>query len=148
MILVDQSQMPGHPLCKCLCNCENCCIGWMEMWQLCADHLKTSLHEAGLSGGRCLVCGTCRMPGTLSSTLQHALHPISALRAPGAGLLHLLGSYSVYPDIPVCLHLNSQLLVQQSTWSRAIGRLRRTSIAWSRLSCSKEGPLVFFLPCL
>lgn len=113
----------------------------MEIWQLCADHLKTVRRKMS----SCMwLAGICRKPGNLSSTLQHALHPISALRVPGAGLSHLLGSYGVCPDIPClsCLHLSPQLLVQQSTQSRATGRIR-TSIAWSRLSCSNESPLVF-----
>lgn len=97
------------------------------------------------------LAGICRKPGNLSSTLEHALHPISALRAPGAGLLHLLDSYGVYPDIPClsCLHLNSQLLVQQSTRSRATGLpdpLPGPDCLVTRV------PLVFisfsFLPCL
>lgn len=81
------------------------------MWQLCADHLKTSLHEAGLSGGRCrLVCGLLayvesqeifpRLSYMLCIPFLPSEHPV-------------LGSYGVYPDIPClsCLHLNSQLLV-------------------------------------
>lgn len=152
-----QSQLPGIHCITSLIG-RTVVLAELEMWQLCADHLKTSLYEVGLSGGRCrLVCmwlaGICRKPGNLSLTLQHALHPISALRAPSAGLSHLLGSYGVCPDISClsCLHLSSQLLVQQSTQSRATGRIR-TSLPDPDCLAATRVPLVFisfsFFPCL
>lgn len=64
------------------------------------------------------LAGIYRKPGNLSSTLQHALHPISALRVPGAGLSHLLGSYGVCPHIPVCPVSISTL----SFWSSSLLR--------------------------
>lgn len=108
------------------------------------------------------LAGICRKPGNLSSTLEHALHPISALRAPGAGLSHLLDSYGmcisrlwcVYIQIfPVCPVSISTL----SFWSSSLlgaglqGELEHLLPGPECLVATRV-PLVFisfsFLPCL